>query len=78
VLQSGRVAFGAMETVAFGKPAAQTVAEEARRRDAELVFLMVSGTLSRTPTRSPRCAARSATGLPACSTICHRTPRAMR
>src|SRR5438876_10615458 len=46
--QSGRVAFGAMETVVFGKPAAETVAEEARRRDAERVFLMVSGTLNRT------------------------------
>src|SRR6266436_2210308 len=46
--QSGRVGFGAMETVVFGKPAAETVAEEARRRDAERVFLMVSGTLNRT------------------------------
>jgi maleylacetate reductase len=48
MLQSGRVAFGAMETVVFGKPAAETVAEEARRRDAQRVFLMVSGTLNRT------------------------------
>jgi maleylacetate reductase len=48
VLQSGRVTFGAMETVVFGKPAAETVAEEARRRVAERVFLMVSGTLNRT------------------------------
>ena len=47
MLQSGRVAFGAMETVVFGKPAAETVAEEARRRDAERVFPMVSGTLNR-------------------------------
>src|ERR1700730_12059812 len=48
MLQSGRVPFGAMEAVVFGKPAAETVAEEARRRDAERVFLMVSGTLNRT------------------------------
>jgi maleylacetate reductase len=48
MLQSGRVAFGAMETVAFGKPAADTLADEARRRDAKRVFLMVSGTLNRT------------------------------
>src|SRR5258707_8109845 len=48
MLQSGRVAFGAMETVVFGKPAAETVADEARRRDAERVFLMVSGTLNST------------------------------
>ena len=45
---SGRVAFGAMEAVVFGKPAAETVAEEAQRLDAERVFLMVSGTLNRT------------------------------
>src|SRR4051794_33656771 len=48
MLQSGRVAFGAMEAVSFGKPAAETVSEEARRREAERVFLMVSGTLNRT------------------------------
>jgi len=35
-------------TVVFGKPAAETVAEEARRRGAERVFLMMSGTLNRT------------------------------
>jgi maleylacetate reductase len=45
--QSGRISFGAMEAVTFGRPAAETVAEEARRRDAARVFLMVSGTLSR-------------------------------
>src|SRR3954447_17280332 len=48
MLQSGRVAFGGMEAVTFGKPAAETVAEEARRRDAKRVFLMVSRTLNRT------------------------------
>ena len=48
MLHSGRVAFGAMEAVVFGKPAAETVAEEAQRLDAERVFLMVSGTLNRT------------------------------
>ena len=45
--QSGRISFGAMEGVTFGSPAAETVAEEARRRDAARVFLMVSGTLNR-------------------------------
>ena len=45
--QSGRIAFGAMESVTFGRPAAEIVAEEARRREAERVFLMVSGTLNR-------------------------------
>jgi maleylacetate reductase len=40
---SGRVAFGAMEAVVFGKPAAETVTEEAQRLDAERVFLMGAG-----------------------------------
>ena len=44
----GRIAFGVMESVIFGRPAAEVVAEEARRRDAERVFLMASGTLNRT------------------------------
>src|SRR5215472_10929437 len=48
MLRPGRVAFGAMEAVVFGKPAAETLAEEARRLDAKRVFLMVSGTLNRT------------------------------
>src|SRR5947209_20415450 len=45
--QAGRVAFGKMEAVTFGKPAAEAMAEEARRLEAERVFLMVSGTLHR-------------------------------
>src|SRR6266700_1953159 len=48
MLQPGRVAFGEMDAVVFGRPAADAVAEEARRLDAERVFLMVSGTLNRT------------------------------
>ncbi len=47
MLQSGRISLGAMEAVTFGRPTAETVAEEARRRDAARVFLMVSGTLNR-------------------------------
>jgi alcohol dehydrogenase class IV len=47
MLQSGRVDFGEMETVEFGRPAAEVVAEEARRREAERVFVMASGTLNR-------------------------------
>src|SRR5215471_5334343 len=47
MLQSGRVAFGNMEWVEFGRAAAEVIAQEARRRDAERVFLMVSGTLNR-------------------------------
>src|SRR5690349_5450383 len=45
--QAGRIAFGRMEAVSFGKLAAEAVAEEARRGEAERVFLMVSGTLNR-------------------------------
>ena len=48
MLHSGRVDFGEMETVVFGRPAAEVVAEEARRREAERVFVMASGTLNRT------------------------------
>jgi len=48
MLQSGRVVFGEMETVVFGRPAAEVIAEEVHRREAERVFLMVSGTLNRT------------------------------
>jgi maleylacetate reductase len=45
--QTGRIAFGNMEAVTFGRPAAEAVAEEVRRCEAEHVFLMVSGTLNR-------------------------------
>jgi maleylacetate reductase len=48
MLQSGRVVFGEMEEVLFGRPAAQAVDAEAQRLDAKRVFLMVSGTLNRT------------------------------
>jgi len=47
MVQSGRIVFGQMEKVLFGLPAAEAVAEEARRLDADRVFLMVSGTLAR-------------------------------
>ncbi|HTV88222.1 MAG TPA: iron-containing alcohol dehydrogenase [Stellaceae bacterium] len=46
--QSGRVVFGAMEAVTWGRPAAECISDEARRLGAERVFLMVSGTLHRT------------------------------
>ena len=47
MLQSGRIVFGQMETVRFGSAAAETLAEEAARLDANRVFLMVSCTLNR-------------------------------
>ena len=48
ILHSGRVVFGEMDQVVFGRPAAEVVAEEARQLEAERVFLMASGTLNRT------------------------------
>lgn len=45
--KAGRVAFGAMDAVVFGRPAAEAVAEEARKLGATRVFLMVSSTLNR-------------------------------
>src|SRR5207248_5368891 len=45
--QAGRIAFGNMEAVSYGKPAAEALGEEAGRCEAERVFLMVSGTLHR-------------------------------
>src|SRR5580658_6254370 len=43
----GRVVFGKIEEVVFGRPAAVAVAELTQRMGAERVFLMVSGTLNR-------------------------------
>ena len=48
MLQSGRVEFGKMDDVVFGRPAAESVATAALRLGAERAFLMVSGTLNRT------------------------------
>ena len=47
MLKTGRVVFGRMEEVEFGKPAAQCVAAAAERAGARRVLLMVSGTLNR-------------------------------
>jgi maleylacetate reductase len=44
---NGRVVFSQMDEVIFGVPAAQAVADLARRAGAERVLLMVSGTLNR-------------------------------
>src|SRR6516225_9689009 len=48
MMHSGRVVFGEMDEVVFGRPAAEVVAEQARRLGAERVFVMASGTLNRT------------------------------
>ncbi|HEY1930468.1 MAG TPA: iron-containing alcohol dehydrogenase [Acetobacteraceae bacterium] len=47
MLQSGRVEFGKMEDVIFGRPAAEAIAAATQRLGAERAFLMVSGTLNR-------------------------------
>ena len=46
-MHKGRVVFGAMDEVVFGRPAAEAVAEQMTRLDAKRAFLMVSGTLNR-------------------------------
>ncbi|HJS88198.1 MAG TPA: iron-containing alcohol dehydrogenase [Acetobacteraceae bacterium] len=43
----GRVAFSRMDEVVFGVPAAEAVAEQARRLGAQRIFVMASGTLNR-------------------------------
>jgi maleylacetate reductase len=47
MLPTGMINCTALDRVIFGMPSAQAVAEEAERRDARRVFLVVSGTLNR-------------------------------
>ncbi len=47
-MRTGKVAFGAMEEVVFGVPAAAAIAAQAERVGAKRVLLMASGTLDRT------------------------------
>ena len=46
-MHRGRVVFGAMEEVVFGRPAAMAIVEQTDRLRASRAFLMVSGTLNR-------------------------------
>jgi len=46
-VHKGRVVFGAMEEVVFGRPASEAVVEQMDRVGATRAFLMVSGTLNR-------------------------------
>ena len=46
-MYQGRVAFGAMDEVVFGQPAAQAVAAQMDRLRTSRAYLMVSGTLNR-------------------------------
>jgi maleylacetate reductase len=46
-VHQGRVVFGAMDEVVFGRPAAEVIVEQLDRLNAARAFLMVSGTLNR-------------------------------
>jgi len=46
-VHQGRVVFGAMDEVVFGRPAAEALVEQMDRLRASRAFLMVSGTLNR-------------------------------
>ena len=46
-MQKGRVVFGAMDEVVFGRPASEVIVEQMDRLGASRAFLMVSGTLNR-------------------------------
>ena len=46
-MHKGRVVFGAMDEVVFGRPASEAIVEQLDRLDAKRAFLMVSGTLNR-------------------------------
>jgi maleylacetate reductase len=64
-VHQGRVVFGAMDEVVFGRPAAEAVVAQMDRLRASRAFLMVSGTLNRETDEiekirnslGPRCAA---------------------
>jgi len=46
-VQKGRVVFGAMDEVVFGRPASEAIVEQLNRLGAQRAFLMASGTLNR-------------------------------
>ena len=46
-MHTGRVVFGAMDEVVFGRPASEAIVEQMNRLGTKRAFLMVSGTLNR-------------------------------
>ena len=46
-MHTGRVVFGAMDEVVFGRPASEAIIEQMNRLGSKRAFLMVSGTLNR-------------------------------
>ncbi len=75
-MQSGRIVFGRMEEVIYGKPAAAAIAELAQRQEATRVFLMASGTLERTTDEIAK--VRSALGNRAAGTFAAMPPHTPR
>ena len=53
-MHHGRVVFGAMDEVVFGRPAAEAIVQQVDRLRASSAFLMVSGTLNRTTSEIDR------------------------
>ena len=53
-MHHGRVVFGAMDEVVFGRPAAEAIVQQVDRLRASNAFLMVSGTLNRTTSEIDR------------------------
>jgi maleylacetate reductase len=46
-VHKGRVVFGAMDEVVYGRPASEAIVEQMNRLGTQRAFLMVSGTLNR-------------------------------
>ena len=78
MLPSGRVVFGQMDEVVFGKPAAEAIAGQVDRLGATHVFLMVSNLSIEPQSRSTRSAGRLATAVSAASIGCRRIRRGLR
>jgi len=79
---SGRVLFGQMDEVVFGKPAAEAIAAQVHRLGTTRVFLMVSNSLNRNTDEidkicralGNRCAGSTCTAAP-CSGYLPNAPR---
>ena len=75
-MHKGRVVFGTMDEVVFGRPAAEAVVEQTDRLRASRAFLWSQARSTGRPTRSNRFARRSDRAMPASSMRCRRTRRA--
>ena len=75
-MQNGRIAFGRMEEVIYGRPAADVIADLSQRTGATRVFLMVSSTLNRSTDEIAK--VRSALGNRAAGTFAAMPPHTPR